>query len=212
MQRTRHASSLNDRSRRPRADATRGGATAASAPHEPPDGDRPSKDAPDDDVPPAAFWLGAAGVAPFLALSPPAAPLLPAALAAAAPALHVGYGVAIASFLGAVHWGAAVGGADFSPRRGASGPSSLPRHSPAAVAAAAKYPYAWSVAPCLLTWPAVALDPSAGATLAAATLSTAAAVDAWAAGRGWLPAWYPRLRLPLTAAAVVGLGARAVGG
>ena len=61
MHRTRHASSLNDRSRRPRADATRGGATAASAPHEPPDGDRPSKDAPDDDVPPAAFWLGAAG-------------------------------------------------------------------------------------------------------------------------------------------------------
>lgn len=53
-------------------------------------------------VPPLAKLLGYAGAIPFLALTPQVTPLLPPDLAAAAPTLHVGYGVSIASFLGGI--------------------------------------------------------------------------------------------------------------
>lgn len=72
--------------------------------------------------------------------------------------------------------------------------------------------YLWSVAPCLMAWPAVALAPATGAALAASAPGAAAVVDASFAARGLLPLWMPALRWPLSAAAVIGLTARAAAG
>ena len=102
--------------------------------------------------------------------------------------LQVGYGVSIASFLGGVHGGFAAAG-----------------HGGAAGARAAGDRYLWSVTPCLVAWPAVALDPGPGALVAACTLGLAAAVDAGFARKGLLPPWYMSLRIPLTAGACAGL-------
>ena len=128
-------------------------------------------------------------------------------MAATAPTLHVGYGAAIASFLGGIHWGLAACGATFTPAAAASVAA-----SPSAARAVTAARYLWSVAPCLMAWPAVALATPTGAVLAASALGTAAVVDASFAARGLLPAWFPALRLPLPAAAVIGLTSRAVAG
>jgi hypothetical protein len=152
--------------------------------------------------------LGVAGALPFLALTPQVAPLLPPDLAAAAPALHVGYGASIASFLGGVHWGAAAAGAAWSPAAVARLAA-----SPSAARSVTAARYVWSVVPCLVAWPAAAAAaPAVGAAVGAGTLLTCAVVDGAAAARGLLPLWFPALRWPLTAAACIGLGARAVDG
>lgn len=49
--------------------------------------------------------------------------------------------------------------------------------------------YIWSVTPCLLAWPAVALPPGPGSLLAASTLGLAYAVDRQFAAKGLLPPW-----------------------
>lgn len=178
-------------------------------------------------MPPVALALGGAGALPFLALAPqvePHVPLLPEFVRDNAAALQVGYGVAIASFLGGIHWGLAASGAAWR-RRGGGGASSVA--AAAACPRATAVRYLWSVVPCLLAWPATALvakggdkgkqggrgkreDEARAAGLAAATLAAAAAADAVFASRGLLPPYLMKLRVPLTCAAVGGLGLRAL--
>ena len=177
-------------------------------------------------MPPVALALGAAGALPFLALAPqvePHVPLLPDFVRDHAAALQVGYGVAIASFLGGIHWGLAATGAAWQRRgsSGGAGPFAAAGACPRATAAR----YLWSVVPCLLAWPATALvgkggdkgkqgrgreDEARAAGLAAATLAAAAAADAAFASRGLLPPYLMKLRVPLSFAAVGGLGLRAL--
>ena len=125
--------------------------------------------------------------------------------------------MAIASFLGGIHWGLAASGAAW--RRG-SLVSSSASVSPRATAAR----YLWSVTPVLLAWPATALvgsskgngvkdrrkDEGRAAGIAAATLAAAAAADAAFASKGLLPPYLMKLRVPLSFAAVGGLGLRAL--
>ena len=108
--------------------------------------------------PRVALALGAAGAAPFLALAPqvePHVPLLPDFVREHAAALQVGYGVAIASFLGGIHWGLAASGAAWQGGAGSAPPAPFPAVRPSKAATAARY--LWSVVPCLLAWPATAL-------------------------------------------------------
>lgn len=106
----------------------------------------------------------------------------------AAARLQAAYGCSILSFLGGVHWGAAMagGGASFAANAGR---------------------YAWGVTPSLLAWPAMAVldGPEASASLAAG-LSAALMVDLRFGRAGLLPGWYVNaLRIPLTAAALASL-------
>ncbi|KAK9905759.1 hypothetical protein WJX75_005885 [Coccomyxa subellipsoidea] len=144
-------------------------------------------------VPPIAKVLGFAGAIPFLALSPPIAqalPMLPAELVANAALLQIGYGATIASFLGGIHWAMAM--AEY----GGKGLS----------AAVQAERYLWSVTPCLMAWPAVMLQPGPGSLIVGTTLGVVYAVDRHFAAKALLPAWYMTLRLPLTLAAVTGMG------
>jgi len=141
-------------------------------------------------VPSIAKTLGLAGLIPFIALSPPVAahlPFLPGYVLANAAALQVGYGATIASFLGGVHWGAAM--LDFRPE---ARNYELER-------------YLWGVTPCLMAWPAIVMHPGPGAFAVATTLCVAHAVDGVFHRRGLMPPWYMSLRLPLSALAVAGL-------
>ena len=135
-----------------------------------------------------------------------------------AAALQVGYGVAIASFLGGIHWGLAASGAAWQGGAGSAPPAPFPGVRPSKAATAARY--LWSVVPCLLAWPATALvgagkgdgkgkgggrqNEARAAGLAAATLAAAAAADAAFASRGLLPPYLMKLRVPLSFAAVGG--------
>ncbi|EIE23627.1 hypothetical protein COCSUDRAFT_66018 [Coccomyxa subellipsoidea C-169] len=144
-------------------------------------------------APPITKVLGFAGAIPFLALSPPIAqalPMLPAELVANAALLQIGYGATIASFLGGIHWAMAM--AEYGGR-GLS-----------AVVQAERY--LWSVTPCLMAWPAVMLAPGPGSLIVGTTLGVVYAVDRHFAAKALLPAWYMSLRLPLTLAAVTGMG------
>jgi hypothetical protein len=132
--------------------------------------------------------LGYAGLVPFVAgavlvwgLAEPAAVRVLSAQALAA------YAALIASFLGGVHWGAAM-------RQAAPPPTWL----------------AWGVTPSLLAWPALLLPPGPGLALLAALL-----VLCWLVDRRLYPAqdlarWLP-LRLRLSAVAAVSCAVAAAG-
>ena len=196
----------------------------------------PSSSSSSTSVPPVALALGAAGALPFLALAPqvePHVPLLPRFVRDNAAALQVGYGAAIASFLGGIHWGLAASGVVWQRRGGGGGGGGGGRGTssfaaPSAAAACSRATaarYLWSVVPCLLAWPSTALIGDKGekgkegdrrknearaAGVAAATLAAAAAADAAFASKGLLPPYLMKLRVPLSFAAVGGLGLRAL--
>lgn len=141
-------------------------------------------------VPPIAKTLGLAGLIPFFALSPPVAaqlPLLAPSLLADVAVMQVGYGVAIASFLGGIHWGAAM--LDFRP----------------AAKAFETERYLWGVTPCLLAVPALYMEAGPGAFAVATALGVVHAVDSSFSWRSLVPPWYMSLRRPLTALAIGGL-------
>jgi len=129
-------------------------------------------------IPKPALILGAAGLLPFLAAAVEAHLGL---VLTPAWAVQAGlyYGVAILSFMGRAQWGLAM----------AHGPS-LAR-------------LGLSVVPALLGWAALLIPVQAGLLLVSAGFAGALMVDLTAARRGWAPAWYPMLRLPLTAVVVV---------
>lgn len=130
---------------------------------------------------------------PFIALSAPVSKqiawLLPMPVAQRPELFQVGYGVAIASFLGGVHWGATL--------------SSPLTAGPVAARMAAER-LAWGVVPSLLAWPLVAMEPGPASALLSALLPALYLADRRFARRGLLPPWYMALRAPLTLGATFG--------
>jgi hypothetical protein len=129
-------------------------------------------------LPAAAKLLGYAGAIPFvagaLASTPFAGDLRPVGLT-----LLLDYGAIILSFMGGVHWGAAM-------QRNDPGLGALGR----------------SVAPSLLALPALLVGGVAGLSLLAASFAGLLLYDLIESQAGRLPAWYPLLRRPLTAIVV----------
>lgn len=125
-------------------------------------------------LPAVAAWLGYAGALPFLMLA--AATQAPAPYSFAAETLLTGYGIAILSFMGGVHWGLAM--RDERPAQ-----------------------YVVSVLAALYAWPTLLLPAEAGWLYLAAGFVLLLGFDLWAGQRDWTAPWYARLRLPLTLAA-----------
>lgn len=140
-------------------------------------------------VPPAAIWLGFSGALPFIA---GALATLPIAehYRGLGLTLLVDYGAIILSFMGGVHWGAAMLRSDQDPR-----------------------PLYFSVLPALIALPAALVGGVTGLVLLAAGFAGLLLFDERETRAGRLPAWYPTLRRPLTAIVVGSLiaGAAAAG-
>ena len=98
------------------------------------------------------------------------------------------YGAVIASFLGAIHWGMAM------------------RHAPAQSFAI----LGWGLAPSLLAWVALMMQPSIGLLLIAGVLWACFAVDRVMYPRSGAQAWLP-MRLALTIVAGASCVAGALG-
>lgn len=133
--------------------------------------------------------LGYAGLAPFVlgALLVWLLPQPPEVRDLSAQAL-IAYAALIASFLGGVHWGAAM-------RQAAPPPAWL----------------AWGVTPSLLAWPALLLPPGPGLLLLAALLLLCWGVDRRLYPAQGLARWLPlRLRLTAVAAVCCAVGAAGV--
>ncbi|PPD45489.1 MAG: DUF3429 domain-containing protein [Methylocystis sp.] len=129
-------------------------------------------------LPTAARWLGYAGALPFvagalasLARDPNWAPF--------GHALLVHYGAIILSFMGGVHWGAAM-------LRGDEGPGPLGR----------------SVVPSLVALLAALIGGAPGLAILAAGFAGLLVYDERETRAGRLPPWYPFLRRPLSAIVV----------
>ncbi|KAL4434086.1 hypothetical protein ABPG75_000527 [Micractinium tetrahymenae] len=145
-------------------------------------------------VPAITKFLGFSGALPFWVFSPAIAQHLPLDLIVdpgmlANPGLlQVGYGATILSFLGGVHWGLAMTnvGGELGYKM-------------------AEQRFLWSVLPCLMAWPTVAMPVPHAAGLQAALLTAVYFVDRSWAKRGLLPPWYMKMRLPLTVLAASGL-------
>lgn len=134
-------------------------------------------------VPLAAGWLGGLGAVPFAALAAAVALLDGPPRGLAVQALAA-YGAVILSFLGGIHWGLAV-----APASAANG-SGL------------KVRLAGSVVPSLAGWAALLVPPTIGLFGLAAAFAAMLGFDLLATRAGEAPAWYPRLRIPLTLAVV----------
>lgn len=143
-------------------------------------------------MPPTATWLGALGAVPFVLLA--AVGLLADGTVRAYGTLALAaYGAVILSFLGGVHWGVAIAG--FGPDIGVCRISRR---------------LAYSVLPSLIGWGALFLARPLGLMVLAAAFAGMLAFDLRAGRSGELPAWYPKLRLPLTLAVVASLGVGAL--
>ena len=136
-------------------------------------------------VPAAAAWLGAAGALPFIAGAILALVADPETGAWGVIALR-GYGVAILSFMGGIHWGLAIGDAGAAAGGGAT----------------------WqrlglSVLPALVGWLALLLPQTAGLLLLAVAFAALLVGDLLAVRAAFAPSWYPRLRWPLSVVVVL---------
>ena len=153
-------------------------------------------------IPPAALWLGIAGLIPFIALpvlavADRAALPVPASIGAhlTVPSLLL-YAAVILSFMGGVQWGLAMArtsrrGGDSDGGR-ASGGDDLRS-------------FGVSVLPALLAWFALFFETRAGLFILAVGFVMLMAYDIWTVRRGEAPAWYERLRLGLTAVVVLSI-------
>lgn len=140
-------------------------------------------------VPTIVKALGYGGAIPFWAFSPTVAAHLPlevlvGPLASNPGTMQIAYGATIISFLGGVHWGLAM--TSLTPVR------------------LLGQRYVWSVVPCLLAWPSVALPVPEAAGLQAVILGLVYVADKDWAKRGLLPPWYMTLRARLTTLATAG--------
>jgi len=125
------------------------------------------------------------GLIPFVSLAAALLAGWPGGRPPAGAAL-LGYGAAIASFLGAIHWGLAMREGSVQPM-----PSLL-----------------WGVVPSLLGWVALLIGQAPGLLLTAALLWACFAVDRVLYPRYRLQAWLPmRLRLTLVASVSCLVGA-----
>jgi hypothetical protein len=140
----------------------------------------------DNKPPSSALWLGGLGAVPFLGLAA-AIPFLAGAQQAFAMQALVGYGATILSFLGGVHWGMAI----------------QTRHD--ALPATLWARLILSVIPSLAAWSALLAGGRPGLVILAASIAAMLWVDFQAARAGHAPAWYLKLRIPLTAVVVSAL-------
>ena len=134
-------------------------------------------------TPRAPLYLGAAGLIPFagLALLCWAPGLLPAGFGTGEVRRALGlYGAIIASFLGGIRWGLAVG-------------------RPAETSG--WYDYTLSVVPSLLAWAALALSPSRALIALGVLVVVWGVLDQDLVRRAVTARWFGRLRLALSAGA-----------
>ena len=148
---------------------------------------------------PLVAALGAGGLIPFCALSKPGAAQLdvddrlgPLRQLLGRPSLNatelqVTYGCMILSFLGAPHWGFALGG------------------SPPASPRADAFRLVWGVTPSLLAWPCASTPAPLSLDALSAGLAAAMAVDLQCWRAALVPRSYLSLRVPLTVVAVASL-------
>lgn len=155
-------------------------------------------------VPRVPKLLGLGGLIPFFGLSPPVLHSVAthmAGIGALQPVsdvllnqlypfsgmLQIGYGTAIVSFLGAVHWGAAM-----QSRTGTTTKLMFER-------------YVWSVTPSLVVFPAAAWGVKTGSMIVLMALLATFAIDAKFNWKGALPKWYMSLRTPLAVGAMTAM-------
>lgn len=135
-------------------------------------------------VPLAAAWLGGFGIIPFVVLSF-AETLAGDALKPRLSFALLAYGAIILSFLGGVHWGLAI---------------AVPQDANAL----------WrritlSVLPSLAAWSALVIPSGIGLLILAGAFVAMLLVDIHASRVQEAPAWYPKLRWPLSCGAVAAL-------
>lgn len=145
-----------------------------------------------DRIPNFALYLGASGLIPFGATAAAVA-MLPDAWRTMALLALLAYGAVILSFLGAVHWGVAIAG---------RGPVDRPD-----TASKLDARLGWSVVPALLGWCSMLVAPAPGLVLQMLGFVACLAMDQRIAREGHLPAWYPKLRWPLTLIVLICLAA-----
>ena len=133
---------------------------------------------------PVLAW-GLAGLIPFLGL--PALALASPLLAAWSDQALALYAAVILSFLGGARWGRAVAETAPDPRT-----------------------VALAIAPSVAAWGLVLLPASRSGPALAGLAAALALHLLWDLRSPGLPAWYPRLRLILTAGAIAGLAAGAL--
>lgn len=136
-------------------------------------------------VPSSAAWLGGLGAVPFIALAG-ALPFLDGAARPFAAHALLAYGAVILSFLGGIHWGLAL---------------SSGGNADAGLAARLTL----SVAPSLAGWVALLVAGTAGLLILAVAIAAMLLVDLRATRRGEAPAWYPKLRIPLSCVVIAAL-------
>ena len=141
------------------------------------------------DVPLPARVLGLGGVIPFAGCAAVFWMLFDSAPFWAWKAFEAQlfYGVAILSFLGAVHWG----GVLVEGTR----------------AEQIWFRLGWSVTPALLAWLAALMNPVPAVLTLIVGVAAAYFMDLRARDQGWFPDWYLALRKPLTLAVIVSLAA-----
>jgi hypothetical protein len=135
-------------------------------------------------VPSAAAWLGGFGVIPFIVLSLAktfSSDVLNARLSFAL----LSYGAIILSFLGGVHWGLAIAVPQID--------NTLWRRM------------TLSILPSLVAWVALVTPSSTGFLILAGAFVAMLLVDIQASRVREAPAWYPKLRWPLSCGAVATL-------
>jgi hypothetical protein len=134
-------------------------------------------------IPKMPFWIGAGGVVPFVVLSG-AVWAAPEAYTAALLFWLSAYAAVVASFLGAVHWGAALLHPSMSdPDRALF--------------------MTWSVVPAITGWVAQLMPIKTGLLMLIAIYVIQFAADRQLSSRFHLPDWYLRLRGSLTPVAVL---------
>ena len=136
-------------------------------------------------VPSAAAWLGGLGIIPFAGLSL-ATLFATGGLKAQLLFALMAYGAIILSFLGGIHWGLAIGAVPQTD-------NSLLRR------------IALSILPSLVAWVALLTSSSMGVLVLAAAFVAMLVVDIRASRMHEAPAWYPKLRWPLSCGAVAAL-------
>ena len=135
-------------------------------------------------VSPLAEATGYAGLLPFLGALLGVGLLPTFEQRDLAQRLALGYGATILSFVGAVHWGAAM------------------LHARMNEGDRAVF-MTWSVVPALVAWAALLMPAKTGLLLMAATFAAHYGADRQFAQRFALPSWYLRLRAGLSAVVII---------
>ena len=149
-------------------------------PNDPPPMNRPNRD---DPIPRAPFWLGTAGLVPFVVLTS-SLYALPEGNTPVMLFWLTAYAAVNLSFVGAIHWGVSM------------------VHERMRDADRAIF-MAWSVVPAAAGWVALLLPAKTGLFLLVTSFVVHYAADRQFAQRFALPPWYLRLRGGLTAVVVL---------